>query len=139
MKNLLTNKAAFLAELCGHKWLFPVVLGFVTVFCASEAFPHAGGLDCEGCNTENRTGEYHCHGNPREADQVESLSCPNYDRGHWGGWRDADRDCLNTRHEVLEEESLVPVTFSADGCKVISGRWDDPYLEILSQIQKNCR
>lgn len=45
----------------------------------------------------------------------------------YGGWIDADGDCMNTRHEVLQEESLAPVVLSEDGCKVVKGLWYDPY------------
>ena len=49
-----------------------------------------------------------------------------YDRERmYGGWRGGD--CMNTRHEVLVEESLVEVELSEDGCKVVSGLWYDPY------------
>ena len=50
-----------------------------------------------------------------------------YDRDLYGGWIDGDGDCQNTRHEVLISESAVPVTLDARGCKVIAGRWEDPY------------
>lgn len=50
-----------------------------------------------------------------------------YDRKLYGGWIDTDGDCQNTRQEVLIEESLVPVTLDARGCKVVAGRWYDPF------------
>ena len=46
-----------------------------------------------------------------------------YDRKQWRHWTDDDKDCLNTRHEVLESESLVPVTYTSSKCAVASGRW----------------
>ena len=46
-----------------------------------------------------------------------------YDRDLWGGWIDANHDCQDTRTEVLIDESLVPPTLSADGCRVIAGQW----------------
>ncbi len=48
-----------------------------------------------------------------------------YDRQEFGGWRDSDQDCINTRHEVLASESLVPPLFL--NCKVITGLWFDPF------------
>lgn len=89
---------------------------FVLFLCASPAFPHGGGLDAQGCHTESKTGDRHCHGVPK------------YDRKQWHpGWEDADGDCQNARHEVLISESLVPVRLSADGCRVVSGKWVDPF------------
>jgi hypothetical protein len=52
---------------------------------------------------------------------------PPYERDQYDtdGWADVDGDCLNTRHELLVAYSLdEPVL---DGCRVISGRWVDPY------------
>ena len=47
-----------------------------------------------------------------------------YDRKQWQHWVDTDRDCQNTRHELLIRDSLEEVSFkSARGCKVTSGLW----------------
>ncbi len=48
-----------------------------------------------------------------------------YDRDDWGGWIDEDGDGLNTRHEVLAEESLIKPVISNN--KVIKGEWFDKY------------
>ena len=57
------------------------------------------------------------------AGQTPEVNAP-YDRAaQYGGWIDADRDCMNTRHEVLAQESLIPPVFSEDGCKVVAGLW----------------
>ena len=47
-----------------------------------------------------------------------------YDRDTFGGWRDADGDCRDTRAEVLVSESRRPVTGS---CSVTRGRWFSLY------------
>ena len=56
-----------------------------------------------------------------------STAAVPYDRTLYGGWIDQDGDCQNTRHEVLIAESTESVTLDSSGCKVISGRWEDPY------------
>lgn len=50
-----------------------------------------------------------------------------YSRGLYRHWTDADKNCRSTRDEVLVQESLNPVTFDASGCRVVSGRWFDPF------------
>jgi hypothetical protein len=60
------------------------------------------------------------------APQSPSVSS-RYDRDLFGGWADDDRDCQNTRHELLAELSTGPVRYSSDGCRVTRGRWNDPY------------
>ncbi|QFT55450.1 DUF1524 domain-containing protein [Microbulbifer sp. THAF38] len=64
---------------------------------------------------------------------VASLSFPvlatTYERAEWlPQWSDTDRDCQDTRHELLIRYSLSPVTYTrANQCKVATGLWLDPY------------
>jgi hypothetical protein len=45
-------------------------------------------------------------------------------RERWGGWIDADRDCQNTRQEVLVAEGTgVRFSASSGGCTVSAGTW----------------
>ena len=44
-------------------------------------------------------------------------------------WIDADKDCQNTRQEVLIAESLEKVTLDKKGCEVIKGKWHDAYTD----------
>lgn len=66
------------------------------------------------------------------------YSVAKYDRiEHFGSWRDEDKDCLNTRAEVLIRDSLI--TPKLKGCRVISGQWmsifDGKVLMRASEIQ----
>ena len=64
---------------------------------------------------------------PSAAAPAFTASSKRYDRDLFGGWADDDRDCQNTRHELLAQLSTGPVRYSSDGCRVTRGRWNDPY------------
>jgi hypothetical protein len=52
-----------------------------------------------------------------------------YHREAYKHWVDADGDCQNTRQEVLILESLEKVILDEKNCKVLSGKWYDPYTD----------
>ena len=54
---------------------------------------------------------------------------PKYDRDSFGGWSDTDRDCQNTRHELLQTLSTAVIGLSQNTCRVLRGRWLDPYTD----------
>ncbi len=58
---------------------------------------------------------------------ITSLELQDYDRSAFGGWADADDDCLNTRHERLAARSLNTVGTSSGGCRIVTGHWEDFY------------
>ena len=66
---------------------------------------------------------------PSYADGIDSTKAKifAYARKNWSHWSDSDKDCRDTRQEVLLAESLVPPIMSKDGCKVLAGLWRDPY------------
>ena len=56
------------------------------------------------------------------------FNIPQYDRGDWRHWVDADFDCQNARHEVLIAESLNPVSYKDESkCTVGWGSWLAPF------------
>ena len=58
----------------------------------------------------------------------EISNIPRYNREDWNSWIDNDDDCQNTRHENLQLESFIEVSFVQDNsCYVSSGKWFDPY------------
>lgn len=61
---------------------------------------------------------------------VSDAPPPPYQRSAFGSsaWTDDDRDCQNTRAEVLIAQSEEPVRFRPpDDCVVESGFWHDPW------------
>ncbi|PLP96809.1 YHYH domain-containing protein [Cupriavidus pauculus] len=49
-----------------------VTVCFASLIWASVAHAHGGGLDADGCHTNRKTGEYHCHrGGARVSSGVE--------------------------------------------------------------------
>ena len=111
------------------------LLIIIFIISSFPAYAHSGRTNAEGCHTNRKTDKYHCHKaktvirDPFAAPEKITNS-QTYDRKLYGSWIDLDHDCQNTRHEVLIEESLVPVTFKTDlKCKVISGKWYDPYTD----------
>ncbi|MCM2410775.1 hypothetical protein [Streptomyces sp. RKAG290] len=65
------------------------------------------------------------------ADGIQRLplaaeSRDGYERTKFKHWVDADKNSCNTRAEVLEAESRIPVTVE-QGCKIIAGEWYSYY------------
>jgi hypothetical protein len=53
---------------------------------------------------------------------------PDYDRSEYGRWRDEDKDCQDTRQEILVRDSTTPVVYEDErNCRVKSGTWIGPY------------
>ena len=50
-----------------------------------------------------------------------------YDRASFGEWLDANDDCLDTRDDVLREQSMTPVSLAPDRCRVVEGLWQLKY------------
>jgi len=101
---------------------------------------HGGSTDNTGGHNNRKTGAYHCHNEPcltnhrksteayQEAEQTNRSFSKLYDRTNWPHWVDIDKDCQDTRAEILISSSFSSVVFKSDKrCSVISGRWTDPY------------
>ncbi|WP_247887457.1 HNH endonuclease family protein [Azospirillum sp. SYSU D00513] len=59
--------------------------------------------------------------------RVEPEMRRGYRREDWPHWVDADRNCLNTREEVLIRDAAEPPRLATNGCSIQSGTWHDPY------------
>lgn len=66
-------------------------------------------------------------GNQTNADEATHAPKTVFKRTAFGNWIDADRDCLNTRAEVLKKLSTSTVEMTDSECSVERGRWLDPY------------
>jgi hypothetical protein len=61
-----------------------------------------------------------------------------YDRSDWPHWLDDDKDCQNTRHEILIQTSNKAVEFKTDNeCNVLAGEWYVPYSGDTFTISKD--
>ena len=61
---------------------------------------------------------------------ISTTAFAEYNRSDWKHWIDIDRDCQNTRHELLLAQSLDPVIFKNEReCIVLTGRWHGPYID----------
>ena len=58
---------------------------------------------------------------------VPHSSSSRYDRKDWPHWSDFNKNCLNTRSEILKDRSISKIKLNKKGCKVKSGTWDDYY------------
>jgi 5-methylcytosine-specific restriction endonuclease McrA len=61
-----------------------------------------------------------------------------YNRSDWPHWSDEDKDCQNTRHELLISTSSEAVSYKTDKqCNVLAGKWYDPYSGETFTISKD--
>lgn len=65
---------------------------------------------------------------------IEQETRYEYNRKLFGNWRDDDRNCVNTRNEVLIRDA-IEYELDARGCKVLNGIWRDFYTgKILTDV-----
>ncbi|WP_372655913.1 HNH endonuclease family protein [Halobacteriovorax sp.] len=98
----------------------------------------------KGCHNHNKSQSFHCHSKSNfnlrgknflskiEAEQFlggikEQIATDEkqYSRKEFKHWTDDDKNCLDTRAEVLKIRSLVEVNIS--NCRVVNGLWNDYY------------
>ena len=65
------------------------------------------------------------------------LPSSKYDRKEWKHWSDKDKNCLNTRQEILRDRSITDVKMNKRGCIVVSGKWHDYYYPQVHTDAKN--
>lgn len=99
-------------------WAGPVALAIV-----AGALAVAGGLVAGGAESNHAVGPL---GPGNTAEDRELAEPPPYERAAFGRWADEDRDCQDTRNEVLLRD-LTGVTLSPDGCVVLAGKLVDPF------------
>ena len=63
----------------------------------------------------------------QEADNVSRAYTSLYNRKDWPHWKQNVDGCLNARHALLKERSLIPALISK--CSVKQGRWYGIYLD----------
>lgn len=114
------------------------------ILLPSLALAHPGRTAADGCHNNKTTGQRHCHNSAvhtssnasssnstGQSDLIESSkkTAPSpYKRANWGGWIDADRDCQNTRAEVLINHSASRIQYrSHQHCTVSHGGWVGEY------------
>jgi hypothetical protein len=64
---------------------------------------------------------------PRTKPYTTSSVHQKYLRSDWNHWTDRDRNCIDTRGEILTSRSLSTVVMDKRGCRVKSGKWKDYY------------
>ncbi|GAB4017076.1 MAG: hypothetical protein Fur0010_17380 [Bdellovibrio sp.] len=69
---------------------------------------------------------------------LQILFASDYSRKEFKHWIDVDRDCQNTRHELLIERSLIEVKFKdKKSCQVQFGKWNDFYFDEVMTSAKD--
>ncbi len=115
-------------------------ISLIILLSLSQAvLPHGGGLDKNGGHNDRKNGGYHCHKahcvNARaQVNKVTQEAATKnrefsglYNRQDWKHWSDFDKDCMNTRREILKDQTDARIKLSPDGCYVSMGVWDDPF------------
>jgi len=57
--------------------------------------------------------------------QLRIFAVNSYNRSNWRHWTDEDHNCMDTRQEVLQRDTIIAV--SVNNCKINFGLWKCPY------------
>jgi hypothetical protein len=114
-----------------NHYTLAVILLVVVASLSAMAIPHPNSVGGDpvypsgGYSIDRATGKVTLH-DPAMAD---------YDRTAYGsGWIDADRDCLDTRAEILVRDGE---NVRVEGCRVVAGKWVDPYTGAVESNPSN--
>lgn len=66
-----------------------------------------------------------------------NSSASKYNRKEYVHWSDFDKDCQNTRQEILIARSRTKVLMNHKNCKVKEGEWDDYYYPQIHTSSNN--
>ena len=99
--------------------LFPFFISIISF--SNHSSGHSGRTNSEGCHNGSRP--YHCHKPKTTNFEAVVPEDTKFDRDDYGTWSDLDGDCKSTRHEILEQLNIGQLSYSANGCRVVSGRW----------------
>lgn len=111
----------------------------LTLIAPYSVSAHSGRTNSEGCHSDKKRNEYHCHRRKSQPTSSASnivksvpkglaVSSLVYNRKDWPHWVDADNDCQDARAEILIRDSKSPVKFKRNKpCNVSWGEWIDPY------------
>lgn len=108
----------------------------IFILFSSQAYAHPGRTKADGghtCKTNCAKwglskGEYHYHGKKKSYQKKALSSSTKYNRKNWPHWIDEDKDCQNTRAEILLRDNIGTIKFKRNKpCNVTWGEWVCPY------------
>lgn len=67
--------------------------------------------------------------------KIQTTKIP-YNRSEWHHWIDSNKDCINTRHEILKSRSKIAVSYNRKKCAITRGEWDDYYYPEVHTLSK---
>lgn len=112
---------------------------FLILIASYSVSAHSGRTNAGGCHDDIKRNEYHCHSSeiislsdpqppPKSANKSLAIDIKKYNRKDWPHWIDADKDCQDTRAEILIRDTRSIIKYKrSKPCNVSWGEWLDPY------------